>query len=30
MEKLITCSTVLYDKDISDKMKQIQSLKNHG
>lgn len=28
MEKLITCSTVLYDKDIGDKMKQIQSLKN--
>jgi hypothetical protein len=28
MEKLITCSTVLYDKDISDKMKQIQSLKS--
>ena len=27
MEKLITCSTVLYDKDISDKMKEIKSLK---
>jgi len=27
MEKLITCSTVLYDKDISDKMKAIKSLK---
>ena len=28
MEKLITCSRVLYDKDISDKMKEIISLRN--
>jgi len=27
MEKLIICSTVLYDKDICDKMKEIKSLK---
>lgn len=27
MEKLITCSRVLYDKDISDKMEEITSLK---
>ena len=27
MENLITCSRVLYDKDISDKMKEITSLK---
>ena len=27
MENLIKCSTVLYDKDISDKMKEITSLK---
>lgn len=29
MEKLITCSTVLYDKDISDKMEEITSLKRN-
>ena len=27
MENLITCSRVLYDKDISDKMEEITSLK---
>lgn len=27
MERLITCSKVLYDKDISDKMDEIKSLK---
>ena len=27
MEKLITCSRVLYDKDISDKMEEITYLK---
>ena len=29
MENLITCSRVLYDKDISDKMKEITSLKRN-
>lgn len=29
MENLITCSRVLYDKDISDKMKEITSLKKN-
>ena len=29
MENLITCSRVLYDKDISDKMEEITSLKRN-
>jgi len=28
MENLVTCSKILYDKDICDKMDEITSLKN--